>query len=181
VTLKHDAIIKDLETSLELILKDLEIQGIYRIDDRTNANNPLLSEHIDSLGITSIMCFNWKGAGKVYLTTEGGGSLVDERGRAIPGWIESFLNDPARRDVILKLNKSNAEKREVFVIVGDMASNDLVESYLMGGYMVRVPDQAPELPPPVTGVWIVSSYDSGKGIRWDGTAWTMFTTTVGHK
>jgi hypothetical protein len=47
-----------------------------------------------------------------------------------------------------------------------------VESYLTGE-LDQFPSEAPDLPPPVTQVWVVSGFGR-RGVRWDGSAWRAF-------
>jgi len=138
-------------------------------------HDAVLFQELESLGITDALCYRLPGTGKIHLTMQGRGGPVDKRGSSVPVWIGTFLRDPARQDVLSKLERSVAADCHVFVFVGYGGAPWLVESYL-AGELAHVPNQVPDLPPPVTGVWIVSLLSRGKGIRWNGTTWQAFHT-----
>jgi hypothetical protein len=74
--------------------------------------------------------------------------------------------------VLDKLQRSGAPHRHAFLLVTLIGAPWAVESYLTGS-LEHLPSQAPDLPEPVTGVWIVSGMGQ-KGIRWDGNSWQFF-------
>jgi hypothetical protein len=113
-----------------------------------------------------------QGTGKVSLTMPGNGGAVDEYGMAVPGWVGVFLRDPDRQDVLSKLERSGAPERHAFLIVTLIGAPWAVESYLTGS-LEHLPAQAPDLPAPVTGVWIVLGMGQ-RGLRWDGNIWKFF-------
>jgi hypothetical protein len=120
-----------------------------------------------------IPTFQLANFGRVYaLGMPGIGGAVDEQGRALPEWVGEFLRDPSRRDMLGKLQRSGAPERHAFVMVSFTGAPWAVESYL-AGRLEHVPGQAPDLPPPVTGVWVVSGMGH-KGVRWDGNRWWIF-------
>jgi hypothetical protein len=45
------------------------------------------------------------------MTMEGTGGFVDSAGNAPPRWIEEFLCDPEREDVLFKLRHTGAQER----------------------------------------------------------------------
>ena len=51
-----------------------------------------------------------------------------------------------------------------------------VESYSTGSLTV-VPDNRPNLPPPVTEAWVVSGFGD-KGLHWNGNAWRIVARAV---
>jgi hypothetical protein len=100
------------------------------------------------------------------------GGAVDSQGAAVPGWVSEFLRDAARRDVLCKLQRSGATERHAFVFVTYGEAPWTVQSYLTRE-LDQLPAQAPDLPPPVTGVWVVSQLGR-RGLRWDGGTWRLF-------
>jgi hypothetical protein len=60
----------------------------------------------------------------------------------------------------------------VFVFVELASTPRPVESDLIRE-LDHLPDQSPDLPQPVTGVWIVSTMGQ-RGLRWNGDAWKLF-------
>jgi hypothetical protein len=137
-----------------------------------NWDSPAVYEELDSLNITRAYCYSLPGTGKVNLFVQGTGGAADSQGNAVPEWVSEFLSDPACEDVLLKLQRSGAPERHAFVIVSLGGANWPVEYYLTGA-LDQLPAEAPSLPQPVTGVWIVGELGKKgqKGLRWDGSAW----------
>lgn len=85
------------------------------------------------------------GSGKVHLGMPGTGGAVDDKGNEVPKWLGDFLRDPAREDVLSKLQTSGAKARHAFVIATLGGTPWPVESYLMGK-LDQIPSQSPNLP-----------------------------------
>lgn len=174
VEIAPTARVKVIRQNIEHLLQELEARGIYNVyaDYRLEWDAPALSGRLDSLKITHASCYSRQGTGKVHLTMPGTGGAVDEQGSALPAWVGEFLRDPARRDVLGKLQRSGAAERHAFLIATLTGTPWPVESYLMGN-LDHVPSQVPDLPAPVTGVWVVSGMGR-RGVRWAGTTWKLF-------
>jgi hypothetical protein len=174
VEIAPTARVKAVKRGVERLLQELESRHLYDVyaDYRLEWQYAELFGKFDSLGITHALCYSQQGGGKVSLTMPGAGGAVDDHGRALPAWVGEFLRDPSRQDVLRKLQRSGAPERHAFLIVTLMGAPWEVESYLTGG-LDYLPTHAPDVPPPVTGVWIVPGV-GGKGIRWDGSAWQVF-------
>ena len=106
----------------------------------------------------------------------GTGGAVDSQGTAVPGWVGQFLRHPDREDVIQKLRRSGAAERLAFIFVVLGGAPLPVEYYFNFTGLDQLPTEAPNLPQPVTGVWIVSvlGQKGQKGLRWNGSAWRRF-------
>lgn len=174
VKIAPSARVKAVKKGVEQLLQELESRGLYDVyvDYRLEWHDAELFRKFDSLGITYALCYSRQGGGKAHLTMPGTGGAVDHQGRALPGWVGEFLRDPSRQDVLSKLQRAGAPERHAFLIVTFMGAPWEVESYLTGG-LDHLPNQAPVLPPPVTGVWILQGMGH-KGIRWDGRIWRLF-------
>lgn len=159
---------------IEQILQVLESRGIYNVlvEHELKWYGPVLFNTLNSVNIVHAYCYQQPGTGKVYLTMPGNGGAVDEHGIALPDWVGEFLRDSARQDVLSKLQRSGAAQQHAFLIVTFTGASWAVESYLTGK-LDHLPSQAPDLPPPVTGVWVVSA-TAQRGIRWDGATWRFF-------
>lgn len=142
------------------------------VDHELKRHDAALFEELESLDVTHASCNRLPGTGKVHLGMGGIGGAVDSRGAAVPGWVGEFLRDSARQDVLCKLQRSGARDRHAFVLVAFAGAIWPVESYLTGE-LDQLPAEAPDLPPPVTGVWVVSVIGR-RGLRWDGGAWQPF-------
>jgi len=103
---------------------------------------------------------------------EGVGGGVDSAGSALPQWIEEFLCDPEREDVLSKLRDTDAQERWVFVPITHRGAPWSIESYLRGE-LDCLPVTEPNLPSPVTGIWVASTFGT-LGVRWDSTRWGSF-------
>lgn len=176
VEIAPTARVKNVRRGLEQLLLELESRAFYNVyvDYRLERHDAELFGKLDSLKITHASCYRQQGTGKIHLGMPGTGGAVDEHGRALPGWIGDFLRDPTRRDVLGKLQRSGAPERHAFVMVSFTGAPWAVESYL-AGKLEHVPSQTPDLPPPVTGAWIVSGMGH-KGVCWDGNRWRVFDT-----
>ncbi len=166
--------IRALEKRIEPLLRGLEDRGLLnvRADHVLKWQDAALWGELDSLEITAAFCYRMPGTGKVHLGMTGIGGVVDSAGGALPQWIGEFLRDPRQRDVLSKLERSGARDCHAFVPVSFAGAPWAVESYL-GGHLDEIPAAAPDLPPPLTGVWVVYEH-SGRGLRWDGDAWRRF-------
>ena len=133
-----------------------------------------LFEKLKSLGVVSGSCFRLLGTGKVSLMMSGTGGAVDSQGTAVPGWVGQFLRDPDQEDVLGKLQRSDAVERHAFIFVVLGGVPWPVAYYLnFTEELDQLPTEAPNLPQPVTGVWIAGLFGQ-KGVRWDGSAWCRF-------
>lgn len=176
IEIDSDCDIKVLREGIATLLRQMEGCECYNTfgDLRSVAYAEGLLRHMDRLGIKNAYCYRRQGSGVLHWTTPGVSGMVDERGVAVPGWIDSFLRDPMRQDVLSKLECSGAPMREVFVFIVERGAPWLVTSYLDGS-LTQTPSDPPSLPWPITGVWVMSVYGE-RGIRWDGGSWHMFRT-----
>jgi hypothetical protein len=174
VVIKHDARIKQLKMHLEMLLQDIQKLGIYQLNiDHVRCYFELeLLTRIEALGIISAHCYAREGTGKVYLSLLGIGGAVDTYGTSVPQWIKLFLEDKRRSDVIFKLASSGAECCHVFIFASFGGVPWAVESYLTGE-LHCMPKESPNLPEPISEVWLLSTLCS-KGVRWNGATWLQF-------
>lgn len=174
ITIARDAHVRTIRQHIEPILRDLEARDVRRLsvghlfkwhDDR-------LFQELESLGIQHASCISMPGTGRVHMTMEGSGGVVDSAGSALPQWIEEFLRDSKREDVLFKLRQTSAQERWVFVHVALGGAPWSVESYLTGEFE-SLPATGPNLPSPVTGMWVASTHGT-HGVRWDSAGWRLF-------
>lgn len=173
VEISAKARVKAVRQNLERLLQGLESRGVYglNVDYWLQRCDAVVFHEFDSCGITHASCYRTSGTGKVHLSMPGTGGVVDEKGSEVPRWLGGFLRHSARTDVLAKLQRSGARAREAFVVADLGGVPWPVESYLTGD-LGCVPSQAPELPSPVTGAWVVSGFGR-KGLYWDGTLWRV--------
>ena len=161
------------EVAIESLLRDLEKRDIRRVSEGIlfKRHDDLLLQKLESLGIQNASCVRMPGAGQVHWTMEGSGGAIDSEGSALPQWIEEFLRDSEREDVLRKLRHTGAQERWVFVPVALGGTPFSVESYLMGEFEC-LPATGPNLPAPVTGIWVASTHGT-HGVRWDSAGWRL--------
>ncbi len=181
VVIDSGANIKRLKKHLEPLLQTLERQKIARVavDFSLKRTDPALYQELSSLGINRASCYRLLGAGEVDLTMPGRGGARNHQGSAIPGWVSSFLRDPAQQDVLDKLARSGATERHAFVFVELYGAPWPVESYFWGK-LDHLPDHAPDLPAPVMAVWVVGTFGQ-EGLYWDGSIWHSFPARAGRE
>ena len=169
-----EARIRTIRRQIESILRDLEERDVHRVGvgHLLKRHDDLLLQNLESLDIRHAYCFSMPGRGHVHMTMEGSGGWVDSAGSAIPQWIEEFLCHPEREDVLFKLRHTGAQQRWVFVPVALGGAPWSVESYLTGEFEC-LPATGPNLPSPVTGIWVASTFGT-HGVRWDGAGWRLF-------
>jgi hypothetical protein len=177
ITIARDAHIRTIRQRIEPILRDLEKRDVLRVSEGilSKRRDYRLLEELESLRIQNASCLSMPGTGRVYWTMEGSGGGIDSAGSTLPQWIEEFLHDPEREDVLFKLRHTGAQERWVFVPVALGGAPWSVESYLMGEFEC-LPATGPNLPSPVTGIWVASTHGA-HGVRWDSAGWRLFRTS----
>jgi hypothetical protein len=167
--------IRTLRQRITPILQNLEEQEVseVRVGHLLKRDDSGLLEELESLDIRHVSCFRMPGTGQVHMLMEGVGGAVDSVGSALPRWIEEFLRDPDREDVLRKLRRTDAKERWVFVPVDLGGAPWSVESYLLNGEFECLPATELNLPSPVTGIWVASTFGT-HGVRWDSAGWRAF-------
>ena len=166
--------IRRLERRIEPVLQKLEKLDVseVRVGLLLERDESGLLEDLESLDILYVSCSRMPGTGRVHMIPEGVGGFVDSAGDALPQWIEEFLCDPKQGDVLFKLRRTNAQERWVFVPVRFGGAPWPVWSYLIGD-LEYLPPTEPNLPSPVTGIWLASTLGT-HGVRWDKAGWRSF-------
>jgi hypothetical protein len=174
ITIARDAHIRAIRQRIEPILRDLEERDVRRVSvgHLFKRHDYRLLEELESLRIQNASCLSMPGTGRVHWTMEGSGGGIDSAGSTLPQWIEEFLHDPEREDVLFKLRCTDAQERWVFVPVALSGAPWSVESYLTGE-LEYLPATGPKLPSPLTGIWVTSTHGK-RGVRWDGAGWRLF-------
>ena len=174
IGIAREAHIGTIRRRIEPILQKLEEREVsdVRVGHFLKGDDSGLLEELESLDIQHVWCFRMPGTGRVHMLIEGVGGGVDSAGSAIPQWIEEFLCDPEREDVLFKLRRTDAKERWVFVPVRHRGAPWPVESYLTGE-LKCLPATEPNLPSPVTGIWVASTVGT-QGVRWYDAGWRSF-------
>ena len=158
--------LKRLYRELAPLLSELEELAVWSAahDVFLQHSNKYLWEKLDVLHINFVRCSRKNGFGRVHIIPPPVGGTVNDTADGVVEWLNEFVAAAARSDVVYKLNKSQAPQKEIFVSVSFGGVPWSVYSYLTGDLDI-LPAENPELPPSVTGVWIVLG--PKKGIRWN--------------
>jgi len=174
ITIARDARIDTITERIEPVLRELEARDDLRVSVLRlfEEHDDSLLEELEDLGIQYAACLSMPGNGQVHWTMEGSGGVIDSAGSTLPQWIEEFLCDPEREDVLSKLGQTSAQERWVFVPVVLGGAPWSVESYLTDEFEC-LPATGPNLPSPATGIWVASTHGT-HGVRWDSAGWRSF-------
>lgn len=171
--LKPTARAKRLLKELPAFLRELEGQGVTEIArQRRRQEVPESMEgRARALGIVSGNQSGTDFPGSIYLTIEQPhertGGAVDSTGSAVPGWVRNFLLDSHQSDVLGKLARSRARERHAFILLPGFTTAPFgVVDMLLRDEDDVVPTTPPDLPDPVTHVWLMAFWSAGSGLRW---------------
>jgi hypothetical protein len=165
-----EARIRTIRRHIESILRDLEERDVHRVrvGHFLKSHDYQLLQHIESLGIRHAYCFSMPGSGRVFMTIEGVGGWVESAGSALPQWIEEFLCDPERKDVLFKLRHTGAQERWAFVPVESGGAPWPIESYLTGEFECLRQDRTCRLLLQEYGSFLDSVHTVSVGTALDG-------------
>jgi hypothetical protein len=114
--------------------------------------------------------------GSVYFTLEDSTTaFFNVDADALGEWIGSYLQAPETDDVRRKLASAGTATRHAFVLVPQfsLAPKPAFEALLHEA--PPLPSKPPSLPPGITHVWVTSTWDFGRGFRWDPDGgWSFF-------
>ena len=149
------------------------------ITDLRHANDPLVEEIADELGVADLVQLGTESPGRIYVTlslpSERTGGGVPETGTPLSKWIGEYLRGPDRADVLRKLASSLLPERHAVVVVPPLSEALFPVVDLLIRDDAPTPSEDPDLPSEVTSVWVFSTWTTGRGFRWsrDG-GWLPF-------
>jgi hypothetical protein len=104
---------------------------------------------------------------------------VVDTGDAIATWVGKFLRQPQQADVLAKLDRSKAVQRYAFIILPGFSTAPFTVTDLLWRQDGPLPTASPALPAEVTHVWIVATWNVGRGLRWSPEeGWASFSKDV---
>ncbi|MBW3668206.1 MAG: hypothetical protein KY443_03240 [Actinobacteria bacterium] len=161
---------------LPKLLADLEGARRTHLRGRRSGHGPL-EARAGELGVVSAAQYGTDFPGAIYptiaLPAERRGGMVAETGDALSPWVAEHLL--AHPDVLKKLALSGAEERHAFIILPGFSTAPFPVADLFMRQAPPLPTTAPELPPEVTHVWVVSTWTIGRGLRWSpNSGWAVF-------
>ncbi|KKO47540.1 hypothetical protein VT06_16530 [Arsukibacterium sp. MJ3] len=172
VSIKKSTRIKSLKIHISKAIFKCESLGLTEftpVDWQLRRFNLELFNELDELGITSFQMYKKDGSGYAHLSMDGGGGPINQSSDALIDWIGSFLSSHDKLDVVNKLRKSRAKEKHAFVPIVLGGAPWEVESYFLG--KMHLPCKEPNLPEPITGVWVLLN---GKGLRHINGQWHVF-------
>ena len=178
ITLRLDARGKKVWRELPGVLSELEQLGVSRVDASGGGGHPLAAR-LAELGIASADQGDTDFPGSIYITVdldmERSGGFVAETTDAVARWFGEFLGEAELADVRGKLDRSRASERHAFLILPGFARAPFSVSDPLMRDGAPSPTEAPNLPPEITHVWVVSTWSTGAGFRWSpSSGWSTF-------
>jgi len=170
---------KDLKAQLPALLQTLESRGIHWAQPEVWWEPGPYDDALRALGILHLFQSGTDYPGSVYLNIEQGlertAGVVSADGRPLLEWLADWLARPDKADNLAKLGASGAEERHLFLVMPVFVEAPFAVADLLMRDGAPLPDDDPNLPPEVTHVWVVSTWDSGAGMRWAPNAgWSRF-------
>ncbi len=184
VVLLPQACARRLHKELPGLLRQLEQAGVREI--RVNQWHPVpFSEMAADLGISHVFQGGTDFPGSIYpnieLPEERSGGWVAEAGDSLADWIGMWTAQPQQAHNLTKLRNSGAPERHLFVILPGFADAPFAATDLLMRDNAPLPTIAPVLPEEVTHLWVMSTWSSGDGMRWDPEfGWQHFDKQVGR-
>ncbi len=174
-----------LRAELPALLAELQARGIRRLPRKHEhfsiEPDPLLLR-VEALGVVrASQSSGTSFPGVIYPNIEQPvervSGFVTNSGQALVEWIPEFLGEPRRADNLRKLSGSGAAGRHVFIVVPawSEAPFGVTDILLRDPPEAVVPESPPQLPEPVTHVWLMSTFEAHSGLRWSpDEGWSRF-------
>lgn len=175
VTLLPTARAKVLRQDLPDLLRALERVGQTELFGEWRAIDPL-AHQAARLGIARARQGETAFAGSIYVTIElpadRVGGVVASTGDAVAGWLDHWLQEPQQQDNVGKLERAQVEERHLFVLVPGFTTAPFSVADLLMRDEAPLPTIPLALPPPISHLWIMSTWRSGAVFRWsNATGW----------
>jgi murein DD-endopeptidase MepM/ murein hydrolase activator NlpD len=159
-----------LERELPALLAEMEQLGVPYLDVENGVTSGLEQRAVN-LGVRRARQGPTEFPGSIYMTFdmpgERVGGMVPTSGDGLAIWLSKFLREPDRADVLQKLGFPSAEERHAFIFLPGFNTAPFGVNDLLLRNDAPLPTVNPDLPSPVTHVWVVSTWTSGVGMRWD--------------
>lgn len=174
------ASMKRLRVDLPALLQSLESQGIREPRPDLWWEPGPHKGALRALGVAYLSQGETDHAGSIYLMVEqdqertAGVSPLD--GQPLLDWLADWLARPDKADNLAKLKASNADERHLFLILPEFADAPFGVVDLLMRDDSPLPDADPNLPPDITHIWVLSTWNFGNtGVRWaPGAGWSRF-------
>lgn len=179
VSLHPTARWKRLRDELPRLLASLEAMRRRSLDTEYDDPSDVHVRCANALGVVRADQNDTSYAGSIYPVVELGsdrsGGVVAPAADAPAEWIGRFLREPQQADVLSKLARSGASSRHAFVVVAGLGEPTFQVFDPLTRTDVQTPTAPPDLPVEVTHVWLTTTWNGGRGLRWDPLAgWLWF-------
>lgn len=165
---------KDLRRQLPRLLGELEALGI----DHLRRASPGLQKTAHALRVSSATQGGTDFPGSIYLTihlpAERSGAFLPPNGDPLVEWANDWVGAPEQAHNISKLVSSPAKEKHLFVLLPGFTEAPSVVADLLIRDDAPLPSKPPTLPAGVTHFWVLSTWDSGHGLRWSTGGWAAF-------
>jgi len=181
VRVRPEARGKLLRSRLPALLEDLEAEGIAGADDK---GSDRISQALRRLGIEDVHQSGTDFPGIIYpvmsLPSDQAAGWVPVIGEPLAVWLREWILAPRRSDNLAKLLHSGADERHLFIVVDGFGDVPFEVTDLLIRDDAPLPDADLVLPPELTHVWVMSTWDSGHGVRWSSVehSWASFAKVV---
>ncbi len=174
---------KRVLVELPSLLKGLESGQVSEFGHGWRASEDPVVQALHELGAMSGSRGPTDYPGVIYLSIEQQqertGGMVADNGNALPTWLGEFLRQPQQADVLAKLGRSQADERHVFIILPGFSTAPFTVTDLLWREDGPLPTAGPGLPDEVTHVWLVATWNIGRGLRWSpDEGWQTFSKDV---
>jgi len=190
VLVRGESQLKDLMAELSPIIAEMEASGARNpvelgrdAEDLAGLERQArIVGQIQRLGVNELFRVDSQASGppRIYIDATPAGEAPEIPTSVTPlaRWCGEFLKDPKNADNLAKLSV-NSKERHMFIPVAFGGAPAEIQAFLMHDVLKGSPppvgDQrdAPDIPEPITHVWVVST-SSRFGLRWDGSTWQVF-------
>lgn len=139
------------------------------------------SDALDGLRQVGVLDVHQSGtdfAGSIYVTIERDsiftGGMVADHGDALVTWLDGWLRTAEQDHNLRKLRAATAAERHLFVLAPGFSSAPFTAADLLMRDDAPLPRVVPSLPLPLTQIWVMSTWDSGRIFHWTGSQWTTY-------
>jgi hypothetical protein len=179
VTVSASSVPKDFNRQLTGLLGDLEAASLVAVRGDRSSSNQLVAR-AGALGVMEATQWQTAYPGSIYVMPERpldlSANYAPSTGDELANWLGPWVADPKRSDNLRKLANSGTSEGHLFILVPSFSLAPGTVDNLLIEPGAPLPEVAPQLPPEVTHIWAMSTWDSGDGFRWSaGEGWTRFT------
>jgi hypothetical protein len=181
VTVLPSARNKTLRRELPVLLRDLESNGATALC----LSDDLTCDHAARLRVIAAHQNRPGSPGNISVTVEPpaerSGAIVPSTGDGLADWLGRWVREPDQSDNLRKLAHSTATERHLFVLIPGSTTAPFTATYVLVRDTGPLPTFPVSLPPEITEIWVMSTWDRGDGFRWSqANGWQRFSKVCGR-